>query len=194
MPHIPVNTSARLRNQIYVCAYVVVWFGALMVLRSTPDFEVSDALIAFAVLGVAMPALAVLASRGMQLVAADVRRPWVEAAALLAYLVLVAWLLVGGLGRFVPVAAEPAHSLGVLGIKLIVFVLLPGVMIALIGGYSLRELAPVSLRARGLRPALWMAIAALAMEAFMGRGLQDIKAAHLPAWVLVVAAPLSFSI
>jgi membrane protease YdiL (CAAX protease family) len=51
---------------------------------------------------------------------------------------------------------------------------------------------PISLRWRELRPALWMSLAALLMQSFLGRGLHDIREAHLPLWVLAVATPLSF--
>jgi membrane protease YdiL (CAAX protease family) len=37
-----------------------------------------------------------------------------------------------------------------------------------------------------------MSLAAILMQSFLGRGLRDIRGAHLPMWVLVVAAPLSF--
>jgi len=49
------------------------------------------------------------------------------------------------------------------------------------------------LKWRDLRPALWMSLAALLMQSFLGQGLHDIREAHLPVWVLAVATPLSFA-
>ena len=60
-------------------------------------------------------------------------------------------------------------------------------------GYKINELAPVSLTRPALRPALWMSLAVLLMQSFLGRGLHDIRSAHLPVWVIVLAAPLSFA-
>jgi len=51
---------------------------------------------------------------------------------------------------------------------------------------------PVSLQWPAIKPALWMALAALVMQSILGRGLRDIRDAHLPAAILAVATPLCF--
>jgi hypothetical protein len=111
---------------------------------------------------------------------------------LLLYLIVVAWLLVIGFGRIVQVTAEPWHSVAVLGLKLLMFVIIPGAMVWLVGGYHLGEPSLLSIQPRALQPALWIAFAVLIMQSFLGRGLQDIRAAHLPIWVIAIATPLSF--
>ena len=76
--------------------------------------------------------------------------------------------------------------------QLVVFVVIPAAITLALGHYRIAELAPVSLRWRELRPALWMSLAALLMQSFLGRGLHDIREAHLSLWVLAVATPFSF--
>jgi membrane protease YdiL (CAAX protease family) len=80
-----------------------------------------------------------------------------------------------------------------LGVKLLAFVAFPAAIVSVLGRYRLSDLAPISVRWRQLRPALLMALAALLMQSLLGRGLHDIREAHLPTWVLAVATPLSFA-
>jgi membrane protease YdiL (CAAX protease family) len=79
-----------------------------------------------------------------------------------------------------------------LSVKVLTFVVLPAAIISALGRYQIAELIPASLGWRRLRLALWMSLATVLMQSLLGRGLRDIRGAHLPLWVLVVAAPLSF--
>jgi uncharacterized protein len=72
------------------------------------------------------------------------------------------------------------------------FVALPAAILLALGHYRIAELMTISLRWHLFRPALLMSLAALVMQSFLGRGLHDIRVAHLPVWVLAVATPLSF--
>jgi uncharacterized protein len=187
------NSASSIRSGTYLAAYFALWAAVLVSLRSFQGFDVSEALVAVVILGVIFPALAILATRRLPPLPYVVRRPGVETVILLAYLAAIAWSLVSGFSRVARIETEPLHSVALLGMKLLAFVAVPAVIISAISHYTLAELIPISVRWRNLRPALWMALAALLMQSVLGRGLRDIRDAHLPAWVLAVAAPLGFA-
>ncbi len=174
-------------------AYLVLWSALLVSLRIFEGFDVNEALAALVILGVVLPGLAMLTTRRVPALPNVVRRPRIEAASLSIYLAAIAWLLVSGFDRIARLTTEPWHSVAVLGVKLLGFVVIPGAIVLAVGRYKIAELLPVSLRWRALRPALWMSLAVLLMQSFLGRGLHDIRDAHLPVWVLAVATPLSFA-
>jgi membrane protease YdiL (CAAX protease family) len=122
-----------------------------------------------------------------------VRQPGIESVFLLMYLVPIAWSLVSVFSRVARIEAEPLHSVVLLGVKLLAFVVIPGAITSALGHYRIADLVPISLRWRELRPALWMSLAALLMQSFLGRGLHDIREAHLPVWIIALGAPLSFA-
>jgi uncharacterized protein len=145
------------------------------------------------ILGVILPALALVTTRRVAALPYTVHQLRIEAVALMMYLVFTAWMLVSGFSRLARVTAEPMHSFIVLSVKLLAFVAIPAAIMRALGHYSIAELVPISLRWRDLRPALWMSLAVLLMQSILGRGLHDIREAHLPVWVLAVAASLSFT-
>ena len=109
------------------------------------------------------------------------------------YLGVIAWVLVSGFGSVARIRTEPLHSVVLLGVKLVTVVGFPAAIMWALGHHRITELMPVSLKWRDLRPALWMSLAALLMQSTLGRGLHDIREAHLPVWILAVATPLSFA-
>ena len=173
-------------------AYFALWALAFIALCCFEGFEASEALPALVILGVIFPVLAMLATRRVSALPCVVRRPGIETAVLVMYLGVIAWVLVSGFGRIARIGTEPLHSLVLLGVKLMVFVAFPTAIAMALGHYKLAELMPISLRWHALRPALWMSLAALLMQSLLGRGLHDVREAHLPVWVLAVATPLSF--
>lgn len=187
------DSAPSTRPGAYLGAYFALWALAFTLLHFFEGFEASEAIAALAILGVILPALAILATRRVPALAYVVRRPGLETAALLTYLVVIAWVLVSGFSRAARVTTEPLHSTVVLGVKLAAIVGLPAAMMLALSHYKVAELMPVSLRCRDLRPAPWMSLAVLLMQALLGRGLHDIREAHLPVWVLAVATPLSFA-
>jgi uncharacterized protein len=187
------NSVSSIRPGTYVGAYFALWAVVLMLLRTFHGFEASEAFAALVILGVIFPALAWLATRRVSALPHVVRQPGIETAVLVMYLVAIAWLLVSGLGRVAHIRTEPLHSVVLLSVKLMAFVALPAAITLALGPYRIAELVPISLRWRELRPALLMSLAALLMQSFLGRGLHDIRGAHLPVWVLAVATPLSFT-
>ena len=174
-------------------AYFALWAIVLISLRTFEGFDASEALAALVILGVIFPALAMLATRRVSALPYVVHQPGIEAVVLMMYLVVIAWVLVSGFGRIARIGTEPLHSVVLLGVKLVALVGVPAAITLALGHYRFAELLPISLRWHDIRPALWMAMAALLMQSFLGRGLHNIREAHLPVWVLAVATPLSFA-
>jgi membrane protease YdiL (CAAX protease family) len=187
------NFASSVRPRTYVGAYFALWTVVLMLLRTFEGFEVSEALAALVILGVIFPALAILATRRLSALPDVVRHPGIETVALVMYLVVIAWVLVSGFDRVARIRTEPLHSVVLLSVKLMAFVAFPAAITLALGHYRIAELVPISLRWREFRPALLMSLAALLMQSLLGRGLHDIREAHLPVWVLAVATPLSFA-
>jgi membrane protease YdiL (CAAX protease family) len=180
------------RDAIYIGVSVALWIALALLLRAYPQFEPAEAIAAFIVLGVVFPALALVTTRGVAPLSNIVRRPRTETTFLLAYLAVIAAVLVWGFAYAARIAAEPLHSAVLLAIKLSMIVCVPAAVLRWLGAYSIRELFPFSLRWADLRPALWMSLAALAMQGFLGRGLATMREAQLPVWVIAVAAPFAF--
>lgn len=186
------NSASPIRPGIYVGAYFAIWAVALVLLRTFEGFDSSEAIAALVILGVIFPAVAILVTRRVSALPYVVRQPGVETALMLMYLVAIAWLLISGFAQVARIGTEPLHSVVLLSVKLLACVAFPAAIMLALGRYRIADLTPISLRWRELRPALWMSLAALLMQSFLGRGLHDIREAHLPVWVLAVAAPLSF--
>jgi membrane protease YdiL (CAAX protease family) len=186
------NSASSIRSATFVGAYFALWATVLVLLWNLQGFDASEALVAVVILGLIFPALALLATRRLAPLTYVVRQPGIETIALLVYLVAIAWSLVSGFSRIARIETEPLHSVALLGVKLLAFVVIPAAITSALGHYRIAELMPISLRWRELRPALLMSLAALFMQSVLGRGLHDIREAHLPAWVLAVATPLSF--
>jgi membrane protease YdiL (CAAX protease family) len=187
------TSVSSIRAGAYLGAYFVLWAAVLVLLRTFEGFELSEALAALVILGAIFPALALLTTRRMTALPYAVHRPRIEAVSLLMYLAVIAWLLVLGFSRIVHVSTEPWLSFAVLGVKLVVFVVVPAAFFIVVGRYKIAELIPISLSWRALRPALWMSLAVLLMQVFLGRGLHEIWEARLPVWLLAVTTPLSFA-
>jgi uncharacterized protein len=187
------NVESHLfRSQVYIAVYFALWTLVLLLLRILYHFDVSEAIIAVVVLGLILPALSLLATRRVPVLPCVVLRPAYETTLLISYLVVIAVVLVWGFGAVGHISSEPAHTIISLGLKLATFVLLPAVLFAS-RGYKIRDLAPVSFTWTALKPALWLSSAVLLMQLFLGRGLHDIRQAHLPVSSLLVAAALGFA-
>ena len=180
------------RAGAYVGAYFGLWSGVFLLLRRREGFDAGEALAALVVLGLIFPALSLLTTRGVEPLPNRVLRPGREAAILLGYLAVFAVVLVKGFPGVARITSEPLHSMALLGVKL-ALVAIPGALVWASGRYRIGELAPTSVSVAKLWPALWMSLAVLVMQAVLGRGLRDIRAAHLSGWLVAVAVPLSFA-
>ena len=154
--------------------------------------RLSEALAALIILGLVFPGLAWLCTRRATALSASVRRPELESLVLFGYLPVLAWVIAFGFERVARIPIEPVHSLVLLAVKLVFLVFVPGGLIATVGTYRLSEIMPISLRWRHLTPAVWMSLAAICMQMVLGRGLHDLREAHLPVWLLLAITPLCF--
>lgn len=178
-------------NWPYLSAYVVLWIAILATLAITTSFSPTEAVAGFVILVLIFPTLARLVTRKSAPLPLKVRNPLRESALLLLYLVFVAVVLVKGFGPAGRITHEPQHALTIFALKLVLFVALPALLLVLFERYSLSDLFPLSFRPANLWPALWMTIAALAMQGFLGRGLRDISDASLSSLALLLGVPLS---
>lgn len=176
----------------YAVSYLLVWTACFLLLNRFYGFEAGEAIPALLILGLMLPAISLLATRRVPMLPYRVLRPRLESAILGAYLPVVGVVLVWGFGEVARITAEPLQSWVLLGVKLAVFVIVPAAL-CLASGYKIKDLAPVSLDSSALRPALWLSLAMLLVQSLIGRGPHDIANAHLPVWVIVAAAPLSFA-
>ena len=186
-----VEISYSSRSGVYVAAYFALWTFLLLLLRILYHFDIREALTALVILALVLPAISLVATRRVPALPCVVLRPAFETTLLISYLMVIAVVLVWGFGAVGRISTEPAHTIISLGLKL-AFVVPPVVLLAS-SHYRFRDLAPVSFTWTALKPALWLSLAVLLMQLFLGRGLHDIRQAHLPVWILVVAAPLSFA-
>lgn len=187
------RSTVALRRWSLAAGYLAVWGIAFLLLDRQAGFQSGEAIGALVILGLALPGLALLTTRGSIPLPQAVRRPVAEAALLAGYLVVIAVVLVVGFGRLAHVTTEPLHTVAVVGVKLVTFVAIPAGLLILTQGYRLRQLAPVSLAWRALRPALWMSIAVILMQLVLGRGLHDLAQARLPARALLLGIPLCYA-
>ena len=149
-----VKTENKTQTFMYVGGYLALWASALVLLRTHEAFEVSDALIALVILGFIFPALAWLVTRGVPTLPYSVHQPRIESLFLVAYLAVIAWVLTSGFAAVAHISPEPLHSLALLSVKLLLFVIVPAATISVLGRYRISELMAISLTWRNLRPAL----------------------------------------
>ncbi|HXY00567.1 MAG TPA: CPBP family intramembrane glutamic endopeptidase [Candidatus Limnocylindrales bacterium] len=181
------------RNWPYLAAYFVLWGVFLAALVRKYSFSPQEALAGFVILALIFPALALLVTRRTEPLTHSVRHPWRETLVLLVYLVFVAVVLVQNFGPARSIKAEPQHTLAVFALKLVLFVTVPAFLLVALERYSLSDLFTFSLRRSALLPALWMSLAAIAMQAFLGRGLHDIHDSGLSTHALVLGIPLNLT-
>jgi len=184
--------SRPVRAAAPVAAYLGLWVGLLFLLITFCGFQAGEAVAGLLIFGVAFSVLAWWATRRIRPLDDTVRAPLKESVFLIAYVAFAAIVVAYGFGIIGRIASEPAHRLVLVAVKLALFVAFPAVILGRMGGYSLSELAPASLRGKSLRPALWVGLAALALQAFLGRGLHDVINAHIAPAVLAIAVPLCF--
>jgi membrane protease YdiL (CAAX protease family) len=176
-----------------LAGYVLLYAATLFAMVRFGQFDTGDALGVFVVLGVGFSLLAALLTMGVKPLTYEVREPARELSYLLLYLLPLAALVAYGFDavhRFV--VTQPAASLAILAVKLAIFVIIPGWLIASRFGYKVSQLAPVALPTSHLLVFLGMAIAILIFQSVAGRGLRDIAAANVPPDKLLLGMPFVF--
>ena len=174
-------------------AYVMVYAATLFAMVRYGQFDASESLGVFVVLGIGFSLVAWLLTIGIKPLPYEVREPRQETAALLMYLIPLAVFIAYGFSairRWVP--GEPADSLLILAAKLAVFVAIPTWILVARFGYRRRELTPLSTKTSHMLVFVGMAFVLLVFQSLAGRGLKDITQAHVPGNTLLFGMPFVF--
>jgi membrane protease YdiL (CAAX protease family) len=181
-----------LRNR-WLWAYFAIYAALLSGLVKSEGLEPAEPLFILAILGIGFSLLALLCTRGLAPLAYEVRAPKAELVFLCLWLLVITGYFVLGKSAVDAITkTEPGHMfLGTL-VKLALFVAAPGFILVRWQNYSWADLTPASLRVRNLQPAIWLSLAMLVFQAVFGRGLREIREAHV-SWPLALAVvPLAF--
>lgn len=178
----------------FLIGYVLLYAAALWHLSRQPSFELGEALAVLLIVGILLSSLALLFTRKAELLPLTVSSAGLELVALLLWLLPVCAYLVWGADALrSAVPNEPAQSVVITLVKLAMLVAMPAALLMRAWGYRPGELAPVGMRWKQLKPALWMSLAVLVMQGVVGRGLRDLGQAQVPVWLAAIAAPLAFA-
>ncbi|MBI3437154.1 MAG: CPBP family intramembrane metalloprotease [Proteobacteria bacterium] len=179
--------------RLAAAVYLAVWGGAVLYLARTGGGW-TDAVMVFAIFGVALTGVAWLLTRGIEAPSIPVKRPALESGVLLVYLALYAVLfLVFGMSwarHVLPPGRE--QELLVMALKLSVHVLLPCLLLLALGA-KLRPLFQAGLRGRAFwRTLIVLGAIFLVLLANISPSLQQIAETHASLSLLAWAAPASF--
>lgn len=176
-----------------LAGYVVIYSATLYAMARFGQFEASEAVGVFAVLGVGFSLAAWVLTVGVKPLPYRVLEPGREVAALLAYMLpLVAFITFGFSAIHRYVTAEPADSLAILFAKLAVFVAIPAWIMVSRFGYRATELAPMSTKTSHMLVFVSMSLVLVIFQSLVGQGLRNIANAHVPGDKLLVGMPLVF--
>jgi uncharacterized protein len=173
--------------------YLAIYASFLLALARSEKLEFEEPLFVLIVLGGLFSGLAVLVTRKYSLLAVTVKKPAIELTAIVGWLVLLAAYLVNGpdtVRRLVP--NDPWQFFAVGLAKVVLFVILPALLFHFAFGYKFSDIAPMSFRWRDLHPAIWLSIAMVLFQCVFGRGLRDLREAHVSLTVAVPAALVAF--
>jgi membrane protease YdiL (CAAX protease family) len=187
------NVGKRPIGIILLGGYVALYAVMLFAMQRSENFDVSEPLLVFAILGVGFSLATWQLTLRVSPLDYPIANPEKELATVAAWLVPVVAFITWGLGllhRYVP--SDPADAFVILAAKLIVFVIVPAILMRARFGYRVRQLAPMSVRASHVLVGLGMCFLMLAFQSVLGRGLQDIRNAHLPGAMLAYGVPLTF--
>lgn len=173
--------------------YLALWGGSTAYL-AVKGADWTFPLISLGIFGLALSGLAWVLTRAARPPTILVQRPAVELGAVLAFLALYAVAFLGYGMTFVRglLPAGPQQETLVLGVKLVVHVALPALLLAALGA----RLAPL-FAARANKPGFWpplvvLGLILIALLAVVSPSLKQIEALHPAALTLAWAAPLSF--
>jgi membrane protease YdiL (CAAX protease family) len=171
----------------YVAVYAIVLFG-----MTRGGFDAGDALAIAAILGVGFSLAAWFATMGVTALPYIVLQPSAELFTLISYLAPLTACVTWGfdaIRRWVP--NDPAQANTIMLVKLTIFVGIPAWLMRRRFGYSWEQLAPASARPKQVRALIIVAALMLAFQSILGRGLRDIRAAHIAAGTLLWGIPVA---
>ncbi len=179
---------------VMLIAYLAAYAGTLIAMHRIAGFGVAEALFVLTILGVGFSGAAWLWTIGVSPLLCPILSPQGELVVIVTYLVPVVVFITWGLEalhRYI--APGPANAFAVAAGKLLVFVLVPaGIMTALFK-YEVPRLTPLSGRTPYVRAAVGMSALLISFQALFGRGLTDIRSAHLPASLMALGIPMVFA-
>jgi membrane protease YdiL (CAAX protease family) len=181
------------RAILALVAYAVIYALALAHLARQPGFGIEEPLTILVIFGGLLSALAWLSTRGIAPRPHPVRDPARESGVLVAFLAVFALGFLGwGLSALeAAVTAHPAQDLVVLVAKLLAMVAAPLLVFRALG-YRWRELLALPpLAGREWVAFGVMAVALLALQALVGRGVPAVAALHQPGWVIAAFVPVT---
>lgn len=188
------HRSTSWRSSLYLLGYAMIYAVSLFLMHRVEHFGLSEPLLLLTIVGVGFSVFAWSFTRWVVPLPFAVRQPGREMVLLAAYLVAVAAFIAWGLGAIENgIRIEPLRSVVVLGAKLAVLVLVPLGLFRELWGYGIRDFLFPSTEWRRMTPALWMALVLILFQLVFGRGLAEIRHSGLPAWALVVGAPLAYA-
>jgi membrane protease YdiL (CAAX protease family) len=192
-PVLNTNAGKRPVGLALFTGYLVIYACMLGAMQRSGNFDISEALMVFAILGVGFSLAAWLVTARVSPLEYSIANPGKELSTVAAYLIPIVAFITWGLPllhRYVP--SDPGNAVVILAAKLAVFVVVPAMIMRAQFGYNLRRLAPMSARASHVMVALGMSLLMLAFQSMMGRGARDIANAHLPIATLFYGLPLTF--
>lgn len=185
--------SFRVADLAGVLFFLVCWGGSTFYLAAT-GADWTFPVIALVIFGMALSAIAWMATRGAATEAFAIRRPGVETAAILLYLAVYAFVFLGwGMTALrESVAAGPAQEASVLAAKLAAHVVAPAALLLALGA----NLGPMF--RSGVRPRIfWRTLIILGaiivgLLAVVSPSLKEINEVNPALATLAWAAPASF--
>jgi membrane protease YdiL (CAAX protease family) len=182
-----------MRAFVALAIYAILYGLSLAHLARQPGFGFEEPLAILVIFGGLMSALAWLCTRGIAPRPHPVRDPARESLALLGFLAVFALGFLGwGLSALkAAVATQPAQDLLVVLAKLVVMVGVPLLLFRALG-YRWQELLGLPrLAGREWLAFGVMAVALLALQALVGRGVQAVAALPEPAWLVALFVPVT---
>ncbi len=183
----------RKTGWLVLLAYILLYAATLSGMSRWGHFDPSDALGVAVILGGGFSLLAWLLTIRVTPLSYTVNQPARELSSLLLYLLpLMAFVTWGfdAVRRIFP--ADPVQAFAMLLAKLAIFVAVPAWIMRSRYGYRWRQVAPASFRTGHLLVAAGMSFVLLLFQAIVGRGLRDLRSAHLPTGLLVLGVPIAF--
>jgi membrane protease YdiL (CAAX protease family) len=178
-----------------LAAYALLWGGSIYYLFAAGNEDWFTGVLVMAIFGLALSGLAWLLTRGANAPAIEVKRPGVESGAVLIYLALIYAGLFLGPGMSWARGAFPegqAQDLLVMGLKLLVHVILPALLLIALGA-KLGPLLQAGLKGRKFwRTLIVLCAIILALLSVISPSLRDIAATETQAAALAWIAPVSF--
>ncbi len=194
--HVAASAVTRIgfrRSLLYLLGYGIVYSLLLLSMHRRLGFEWAEPLMVLGVLGCGFSALAWWVTRNSTHLPFAVKRPTNETALLLTYLLPLTAYLTWGRGALARATIpEPTQSLVILGIKLLLFVGIPAMLLGLGWGYRGRELFPLASPRSHMQAALWMSVVLVAFQCIFGRGLGEIRQSGLAPATLIAGVPLVY--